>query len=66
MTTLLAHTGEDVRTLMGSNIDAIKLRSCMTLFDAISPNDVFAKVLDAFFDEQRDNRTLNKISPQEP
>ena len=29
--------------------DALKVQSCMTLFDDISPDDVFAKVLDAFY-----------------
>lgn len=60
-TVLLFHTDEDVVTLMGSYIDAIKLRSSMTLFDAISPNDIFAQVLDAFFDGERDGKTLTKI-----
>lgn len=60
-TVLLDHTDEDVITLMGSHIDAIKLRSCMTLFDAISPDDVFNDILYAFFDGRRDNRTLAKI-----
>lgn len=58
---LLTHTDEDVVTLMGSYIDAIKLRSCMTLFDVISPNDIFAKVLYAFFESKRDDKTLAKI-----
>lgn len=61
-TVLLSHTYEDVVTLMGSYIDAIKLRSCMTLFDAISPNDMFAQVLDAFFESKRDKKTLSKIN----
>lgn len=33
----------------------------MTLFDLISPNDIFARVLDKYFDGQRDNRTVNII-----
>lgn len=60
-TVLLDHTDEDAITLMGSHIDAIKLRSCMTLFDFISPKDVFSQVLDAFFESKRDKRTLAKI-----
>ena len=42
-------------------IDAMKVRSSMTLFDALSPDDVFAKVLDAFFDGERDERTLELL-----
>ena len=30
----------------------------MTLFDELSPNDVFAKVLDVFYDGERDEKTL--------
>ena len=47
---LLEHKGHrTVRELMGSDIDVIKLRSSMTLFDKVSPNDVFAEVLKEFF-----------------
>lgn len=45
------------------DIDSYKLRSSMTLFDLISPNDIFARVLDKYFDGQRDNRTVNLIQP---
>lgn len=36
---------EKPRFFMGSSIDAIKLKSSMTLFDIISPNDIFGKSL---------------------
>ena len=39
----------------------MKLLSSMTLFDAVSPNDIFAQVLTTFFNGKKDNRTLNKI-----
>lgn len=39
-------------------IDSIKLRSSMTLFDMLSPDDVFGRVLDKYFNGQRDNRTV--------
>lgn len=57
---LLQHKGTPVNKIFGS-IDAQKVRSSMTLFDALSPNDVFAKVLDAFFDGERDKRTLELL-----
>ncbi len=41
------------------NIDSSKLRSSMTLFDMVSPNDIFARVLDKYFNGQRDCRTIN-------
>lgn len=39
-------------------IDSHKLRSSMTLFNNVSPNDVFARVLDKYFGGRRDRRTL--------
>ena len=39
-------------------IDAVKLRSCLTLFDAAEPDAVFAKALVAFFDGECDQDTL--------
>lgn len=44
--------------LMGSEIDVLKLKSSMTLFDLASPNDIFSDVLDAFYDGERCRRTL--------
>ena len=39
--------------------DDLKFRSSMTLFDAISPNDIFSAALDRYFTGQRDDRTLS-------
>lgn len=47
--------------LMGSEIDALKLKSSMTLFDRVCPGDIFAEVLDAFYDGERCQRTLNML-----
>jgi uncharacterized protein (DUF1810 family) len=46
-------------------LDAIKLRSSLTLFDRISPNDLFGRGLDAFFAGARDERTLALLEPKE-
>lgn len=43
------------------DIDSYKLRSSMTLFDFVSPNDIFARILDKYFNGQRDIKTLNMI-----
>ncbi len=43
-------------------LDAKKVKSCMTLFDIVAPNDVFALVLDAFFEGERDKRTVGILS----
>lgn len=42
--------------------DRLKLRSCMTLFYAISRESIFKEVLDKFYDSQMDDLTLQKIS----
>ncbi len=46
---LLRNSGKDIRFVMGSGIDVVKLRSSMKLFDRVSPNDVFQEVLETFF-----------------
>ena len=57
---LLSHD-KDARSIMGSP-DDMKLRSCMTLFQAADPEiEVFGKVLDKFFDGKPDQRTLELI-----
>lgn len=42
-------------------IDSYKLCSSMTLFDLVSPDDVFARVLDKYFNGRRDNLTLGVV-----
>ena len=46
----------DAEQVLGP-IDAMKLRSCLTLFDAIDPGGLFAQALEAFYDRP-DERTL--------
>ncbi|MDE5814572.1 MAG: DUF1810 domain-containing protein [Muribaculaceae bacterium] len=47
----------DAREVFGG-IDSLKLKSSMTLFDLASPDNIFAKVLDKFFDGKRCEKTL--------
>jgi uncharacterized protein (DUF1810 family) len=49
---LLKHKGKDIRQIMGG-LDAMKLRSSMTLFDIASLHDIFEEVLDTFYDGTR-------------
>ncbi|MGI9318374.1 MAG: DUF1810 domain-containing protein [bacterium] len=51
----------DGRTAQGifGNIDAIKLRSCLTLFASVSDSSLFDAALDKYFDGQVDPTTLN-------
>ena len=39
-------------------VDAMKLRSSMTLFDVLEPGGLFGEVLEGFYGGQRDERTL--------
>ena len=55
---LLQHRGVSAVDILG-DIDAVKVRSCMTLFDAVSPNDIFQEVLDAFYGGSSDKKTLD-------
>lgn len=57
---LLALPTDDPESIFGG-LDAMKLRSSMTLFDLVSPNDRSARVLEKFFDGRRDQRTLEMI-----
>lgn len=58
---LLKHSDRSVQGILGG-IDSMKLRSSMTLFDMVSPDDVFKQVLDVFFDGKRDDLTLEMIN----
>lgn len=53
---ILMLPGNDAVAVFGG-IDAMKLHSSMTLFDLVSPDDVFARVLDKYFDGRRDSLT---------
>ena len=53
--------GSDAVAVLGS-IDAVKLRSSMTLFEAADPDQpVYAEVLAKFFGGDRDPATLSRI-----
>lgn len=56
---MLAHRGRSAESILGE-VDALKLRSCLTLFDAVSPSpvNIFRDALDAFYGGQPDATTL--------
>jgi uncharacterized protein (DUF1810 family) len=58
---LLEHAGASANVLMGWEVDSMKLRSSMTLFDAASPDDIFGDVLYTFFDGSRCPLTLSLL-----
>ena len=58
---ILAHHGGRAEAILGP-IDAIKLRSSMTLFEAVAADPApFAAVLGAFFGGERDPATLSLL-----
>lgn len=57
---LLEHKDKTAQQILGG-IDAKKVLSSMTLFDAITPNDIYADALNTFFAGKRCNRTLEYL-----
>ena len=58
---LLVHKNKDIEYIVGG-IDAMKLRSSMTLFALVSEeNSVFHQVLDCFYDGEMDDYTKKLI-----
>ena len=52
LTRLLKHKDKTALSIFG-DIDAIKVRSCMTMFDYFSTNDIFGEVLRLFYNGER-------------
>lgn len=57
---LLTVEERTAREILG-DLDAIKVRSSMTLFDAVSPNDIFQLVLDKYYEGYRCRLTLGML-----
>lgn len=63
---ILAHTGRISAEALLGGIDAIKLRSSMTLFEAAAEGEAsarFAALLESFYDGERDPATLQRLAP---
>ena len=58
---VLGHRGRSAESILGV-VDAMKLKSSMTLFEAAAEDPApFAALLDAFFDGERDDATLGLL-----
>ncbi len=58
---LLPHRDRSAQGILGG-IDATKLRSSMTLFAAVAPEQpVFQRVLDRYFDGEADSATADRL-----
>ena len=62
---LLAHKEKNIQEIMGE-VDSVKLRSCMTLFDYISGNEisVFREILDQYFSGEVDQKTIEILKKE--
>lgn len=58
---LLEHDVCSAEEISG-DLDAMKVRSCMTLYDIVSPDDIFYEVLNKFYDSKRCNLTIRMLS----
>ena len=63
-TELLKHNDKNIKDIF-CYPDYMKVQSCMTLFDYISPDDIFADVLDVFYNSQRCMATVASIKRME-
>ena len=61
---LLKHSDLAGADIFGE-LDAMKVKSCMTLFDIVSPNDVFAQILDMFYGGKRCELTMANLKSGE-
>lgn len=58
---VLGWAGERSAEEIFGSVDAVKLRSSATLFEAAGGEPVFGRILDAFFGGERDPATLSRI-----
>ena len=58
---LLSHKDKTSKEILG-DVDSWKVRSCMTLFDTVCPDDIFREVLNQFYDGKSCRRTLGKLN----
>jgi len=60
---LLQHVkaGKTTREILGG-IDSCKVCSCLTLFDAVSPHELFAECLQVCYGGKRDSKTLDLLN----
>lgn len=52
--------GKNAQEVFG-HLDAMKVRSCMTLFNEVADDDLFRNVLDRYYNGVADNRTLEML-----
>lgn len=61
---LYSHNGRIPMEQLLGEVDAMKVRSCMTLFDKVDPDCIFADVLRDCFDDTRCELTLKAVEKE--
>ncbi len=61
---LLEHDACSAEDIFG-NLDTMKVRLSMTLFDIVSPEDIFDEILNKFYANQRCDITIRMLSEME-
>ena len=61
-TEFLNLNGVSAKDVFGG-LDAMKVRSCMTLFDEVAEDDLFWEVLERYYGGKKDEVTLKMLSP---
>lgn len=59
---ILTHAGRRSAAEIMGVVDAIKLHSCLTLFEAAGGGALFERALEAFYGGERDRRTLAMLA----
>ena len=59
-TAFLQLSGVFAKEVLG-HTDAMKMLSCMTLFNVVTPKDIFQQVIDKYYDGRVDRRTLSLL-----
>lgn len=60
-TALLELQGKSAEKVFGG-LDAMKVRSCMTLFDEVAKDDLFAQVLEKYYHGEKDELTMKMLN----
>jgi uncharacterized protein (DUF1810 family) len=62
---VMAASEKPITDILGSP-DDMKFRSCMTLFDAVSKQEIFAEAIAAFYPDGKDRATLAILEANQP
>ena len=64
ITSVLLELQDKTADQIFGDLDAMKVKSSMTLFDCICPEDIFAEVLDKYYDGKRCRLTIDLLNQE--